>query len=52
LVQITLRYREFKIVEIKGQVLFKGEIITKCKNRVGSLKIFSRTTWSEKLKFT
>jgi hypothetical protein len=25
----------------KGQVLFKGEIITKCKNGVGSFKFFS-----------
>jgi hypothetical protein len=30
---------EFKIVQIKGQGLFKGEIITKnAKNRVGSFK--------------
>jgi hypothetical protein len=26
---------EFKFVQIKGQVLFKGEIITKMKNGVG-----------------
>jgi hypothetical protein len=44
LVQIILGYREFKFVQIKGHVLFKGEIITKMKNGVGSLKIFfSRT---------
>jgi hypothetical protein len=29
LVQIILWWREFKSVQIKGQVLFKGEIITK-----------------------
>jgi hypothetical protein len=46
LVQIILRYREFKIIQIKGQVLFKGEIITKIQ-KIGwcHLKIFfSRTT--------
>jgi hypothetical protein len=29
LVQIILGWREFKFVQIKGQILFKGEIITK-----------------------
>jgi hypothetical protein len=29
LVQIILKLRGFEIVQIKGQVLFKGEIITK-----------------------
>jgi hypothetical protein len=29
---------ELKSLQIKGQVLFKGEIITKCKNKVGSFK--------------
>jgi hypothetical protein len=29
LVQIILGWREFKFVQIKDQVLFKGEIITK-----------------------
>jgi hypothetical protein len=31
---------EFKFVQIKGQVLFKGEIITKCKDGVGSFENF------------
>jgi hypothetical protein len=38
------------IVQIKGQVLFKGEIITKI--LWGHLKIFSSSTWPEKLRFT
>jgi hypothetical protein len=29
LVQIILGYREFKIIQIKGQILFKGEMIRK-----------------------
>jgi hypothetical protein len=29
MVQITLEYWDFKIVQIKDQFLFKGEIITK-----------------------
>jgi hypothetical protein len=43
-----------KIVQIKGQVLFKGEIITKMqKIGWGHLKIFfSRSTMPEKLRFT
>jgi hypothetical protein len=46
---------EFKMVQIKGQVLFKGEIITKKKPKIrwGHLKIFfSRTTIPEKLRFS
>jgi hypothetical protein len=36
----------FKVVQIKGQVIFKGEIITKnVKMGKGYLEIFSRTTW-------
>jgi hypothetical protein len=36
---------EFKFVQIKGQVLFKGNIITKnVKMGRGRLKILSRTT--------
>jgi hypothetical protein len=51
--QIILEYRELRIVQIKGQILFKGQIITKCKTGVGHLKIFlSRTTEPEKLIFT
>jgi hypothetical protein len=39
----------FKFVQIKGQVLFKGEIIMQ--NVLGPLKVFfSRTSWPEKLK--
>jgi hypothetical protein len=38
LVQIVLEWGEFKFVQIKGQVLFKGEIITKI--GLGHLKIF------------
>jgi hypothetical protein len=38
LLQIIQRSREFKIVQIKGQILIKGEIIKKGKNRMGSLK--------------
>jgi hypothetical protein len=54
LVQIILRLREFKIVQIKGHVLFKGEIIKKnAKMGWGHLKIlFSRTTEPEELIFT
>jgi hypothetical protein len=36
---------EFKFVQIKGQVLFEGEIISKM--GWGYLKIFSRTTEPE-----
>jgi hypothetical protein len=51
MVQIIQGYGEFKIVEIKGQVLFNGEIITKM--RWCHLKIFfSRTTEPEELIFT
>jgi hypothetical protein len=43
---MVLGGREFLIVQIKGQVLFKGEIITKM--GCGHLKIFfSRTTYPE-----
>jgi hypothetical protein len=38
LVQIIHGLREFKFVQIEGQVLFKVEIITKSKNEVGSVK--------------
>jgi hypothetical protein len=49
--QIILRCTEFKILQIRGQILFKGEIIAKIE--YGHLKIFfSRTTRQEKLKFT
>jgi hypothetical protein len=41
LVQIILRLKEFRIVQIKGQVFFKGEIITKI--RSVHLKILSIT---------
>jgi hypothetical protein len=50
LVQIILGYRESKIVHIKGQVLFKGEIIAKM--GWGHLEIFLRTTKPEKLRLT
>jgi hypothetical protein len=44
LAQIILREREFKIVQIKGQVLFKGGDNHKNpKIGWGHLKIFSRT---------
>jgi hypothetical protein len=44
---------EFKIVRIKGQVLFKGEIITKMGwGHHGHLKIFSQTTEPQELIFT
>jgi hypothetical protein len=36
--QIILMWRESKIAQIKGQVLFKGELITKCKSGMRSLK--------------
>jgi hypothetical protein len=40
---------EFKIVEIKGQVLFKGNIIfKKYKNRVGSLKNLLKNQWARR----
>jgi hypothetical protein len=54
LVQIILEQREFKFVQIKVQVLFKGEIDFKnVKIGWGHLKIFfSRTTGPEKLTFT
>jgi hypothetical protein len=39
-----------KLFKIKGQVLFKGEIIAKME--WGHLKIFSRTTELEELIFT
>jgi hypothetical protein len=53
LVKIMIRKRKFKIVQIKGQVFFKGEIITKLsiKNAVIS-KSFSRTAEPEELIFT
>jgi hypothetical protein len=35
------------IFQINGKAFFKGEIITKMQNRVGHLKIFSRTTEPE-----
>jgi hypothetical protein len=38
------------IIQIKGQVFFKGEIIAKI--GWGHLKIFPRTTNPEKLRFT
>jgi hypothetical protein len=45
MVQIILGRREFDFVQVKGQVLFKGEIIKKnIKMGWGHLKIFSRTT--------
>jgi Fe-S cluster assembly ATPase SufC len=37
LIQIILGEREFKFVQIKGQVLFKGEIITKLKKKWGGV---------------
>jgi hypothetical protein len=50
LVQIIHEYREFKIVQIKGHVFFKGEIIAKI--RLGVYKLFfSRTTEPENLIF-
>jgi hypothetical protein len=44
----------FRIVEIKGQILFNGEIITNnAKRRWDNLKIFtSRTTKPEKVRLT
>jgi hypothetical protein len=43
--QTILESRKFKFVQIKGQVLFKGEIIKNVKIVWGHLKIFfSRTT--------
>jgi hypothetical protein len=38
LVQIILRQREFEIVQIKGQVLLKGEIITNMQKWGGSFE--------------
>jgi hypothetical protein len=40
LVQIILGYMEFKIVQMKGQILFKGEIITKIKKLGEVIEIF------------
>jgi hypothetical protein len=37
---------------MKGRILFKGEIIKNAKLGWGHLKIFSRNTGPEKLKFT
>jgi hypothetical protein len=51
MVQIILGSWEFQIVQFKGQVLFKGEIIAKM--GWGHIKIFfSRTTEPEELIFT
>jgi hypothetical protein len=52
--QIIFGWREFKFVQIDGQVLFKGEIITKnIQKGLGHLKIFFfRTMKPEKLNFT
>jgi hypothetical protein len=47
-VQIILTYRGSKIVQMKGQVLFKGEIIIGWSH----LNIFLRTTKPEKHRFT
>jgi hypothetical protein len=54
LAQIILQEREFIIVQIKGQVLFKGGDNHKnAKIGWGHLKIiFSRTTEPEKFRFT
>jgi hypothetical protein len=54
LVQIILGHREFQITQLKGQVLFKGEIITKKKKKgwVHLKILFSRTAWLEKCRFT
>jgi hypothetical protein len=47
LVQIIHRQREFNFVQIKGQVLFKGDIITKISKWGGIIEKSSE----EKLKF-
>jgi hypothetical protein len=45
LVQIILSWRELKFVQIKSQVLFKEEMITKMhKIELGRLKLFSSRT--------
>jgi hypothetical protein len=51
LVQINLGQTEFKFVQIKGQVLFKGEVIAKMSKWGGAKIFFSRTTGTKKLKF-
>jgi hypothetical protein len=38
LIHIILGRREFKFVQLKDHVLFKGELMTKCKNGVRSFK--------------
>jgi hypothetical protein len=51
--QIIFGWREFKFVQINGQVLLKREIITNIKTGLGHLKIFLfRTMKPEKLNFT
>jgi hypothetical protein len=53
LVQTFLAWRKFKFIQIKVQVLFKGGIITKCKNRIESFKFFfSWSTVPYKIRFT
>jgi hypothetical protein len=49
LVHIILGWREFKFVQIKGQVLYKGEIITKMSKWGGVIKIFLlKNCWPRK----
>jgi hypothetical protein len=43
-VQIILGQREFQIVQIKGQVIFKGEIIMKMQKFGEVIENFSLTT--------
>jgi hypothetical protein len=45
LVQIILGLKELDFVQIKGQVLFKGKIITKMQKYMGSFKKLSQKSF-------